>query len=36
LQDSGQVLFFKAVARSIGGGVAEGANAPVTVVNLGV
>jgi len=36
LQDSGQVLYFKAIARGIGGGVGDGASAPVTVVNLGV
>jgi hypothetical protein len=35
LQDSGQVLYFKAVARGIGGGIAPGASAPVAVVDLG-
>lgn len=34
LQDSGQVLYFKAVARGIGGGTVPGASAPVAVVNL--
>ena len=34
LQDSGQTLYFKIIARGIGGGIVPGASAPIAVLNL--